>query len=628
MKFQKQVINIVATLFSIYLVHAQEEVEKKQPEELILNPGPIIGTYNKNDLNEVYDESSIEIQCAGKTCTSSSDNVLLDEGKITISNAGTYIFGGELNGQLNIDATKEDLIHLILRNATISSDFGPALYSEKDKCKKLVITTEGQNNISDSTQYPEEVVAEEAENDENKNKSPDACIFISNNLTFNGKGSLEVNGNFSGGIRSKKNLKFVSGKINVVAKDNGIKAKESISVKEAEVNVNAGNSAIRVTKDTDPEEGFIVIDGGKVVVNATNDAIHAETHLTINDGYVEIIDCLEGLEGQMIDITGGDVLINASNDGINASKITHDEVVENLEEDQEADNQVENVDESETLEAEEDSASDDEDYISDEETSITTMIEEEPTEADNGESNYSDLTQKHYENDYQVYIRITGGKVDVRAYGDDLDAIDANGSLYIGGNAEVYASAHYGAAFGHISAIDADGSKIINSNSTAFVTASGRFLNLLDPTDKKGAPLRINMTLEEVYELFPEYTEEEAIDFLHKNEQMVELFGGDPLGSIIVYDQPESVSILQPFVRVLMDLQDEGTPVVIKDSEGNVLIERNPRTQFAIVYYTSPKLVEGETYTVAVGDDILETAVAKTNVVREEEKEFFKIYTN
>jgi len=187
------------------LVHAQENIEEQKPQdELVLIPGPIVGNYNKNDLNEIYDESSIEIQCDGVICTSSSDTVLLEEGKVTLSNAGTYILGGELNGQLNIDATKEDLIHLILRNSTISSDFGPALYSEKDKCKKLVITTEGQNTISDSINYP----LENTENDEGKSKQPDACIFISNNLTFNGKGSLDVNANFADGIRSKKKFKI------------------------------------------------------------------------------------------------------------------------------------------------------------------------------------------------------------------------------------------------------------------------------------------------------------------------------------------------------------------------------------------------------------------------------------
>jgi len=345
MKFIKQIINILAVLLFLNLIQAkdiveetQDTVEEKKPE-LILTPGPISGDYKKNDLNETYDDSSIEIECDGTTCTSSSDDVLLDEGQVTISTEGTYILSGELNGQLTIAATKEDLIHLVLRNATITSDFGPAVYGEK--CKKLVITTEGINTISDTNNYPEsanKVVEEEPveeepveeddddddDDDDEKTKterSPNACIFISNNLTFNGKGTLNVNANFDEGIRCKKNLKFVSGKINVISKGKAIKAKDSISFKQAEVSVDSGSSGIKATKDTDPEGGFVVIDGGKVIVKAVQDGIHAETHLTINGGYVDVVRSKEGLEGQMIDITGGEVYVNALDDGMNSSKV-------------------------------------------------------------------------------------------------------------------------------------------------------------------------------------------------------------------------------------------------------------------------------------------------------------------
>jgi len=328
MKFSIQIIVIFSILFLLNLVYAQDTVaEEEQPTPIELTPGPLTGSYDDIDLNELYDESSITVECNGTSCTSSSDEVLLEDKKVTISNAGTYLFDGELNGQLVIAAQKEDIIHLVLRNATITSDFGPAVYGEK--CKQLVITTEGTNTITDSTSYPEVAVETENTNEpentdkteDKKNKTPNACIFISSNLTFNGKGTLNVNGNYDEGIRCKKSLKFVSGKIDVISKGKSIKAKNSISFKKAEVSVDSGDSGIKVTRDNDPEQGFIVIDGGLITVKAVNDGIHAETHLTINDGYVDVIRSKEGLEGQMIDITGGEIYVNASDDGINSSKI-------------------------------------------------------------------------------------------------------------------------------------------------------------------------------------------------------------------------------------------------------------------------------------------------------------------
>ncbi|ORX75067.1 hypothetical protein BCR32DRAFT_329963 [Anaeromyces robustus] len=584
MKLQKKIKNIFATLFLLNLVHAQDNIEEEKPTEIILTPGPIVGKYNKNDLDEIYDESSIEIQCTGITCNSSSDNVLLDEGKVTISNPGTYILGGELNGQLNIAVSKEDTVHLILRNVTISSGFGPAIYGEK--CKKVIITTEGENTISDSINYLEDTttssiittdeietdiideVNKEIENNETEDKQskpPNACIFIKSNLTFNGKGTLNVHGNFDEGIRSKKNLKVVSGKINVISEGNGIKAKESISIKDGEINVDSVKTGIKVTKDTEPEEGFIVIDGGNIFVKAIKDGIHAETHLTVNDGNIKIIDCEEGLEAQMIDIVGGDIYIDASDDGINASRIG--------------------------------------------------AIKESTIIRNDGQNDIpieESIISDDYNLDEQVYLRITGGKVDVRVEGPDLDGIDSNGSLYIGGNSEVYVGVVYGGTFGGMAAVDSDGFKSINGNTTALITGSGNLP--LQPgapgyTENpengiKGTSGSADLTVEDILRLYPDKTREEAeiiVDLVKENLEN---------GQKIIYDKPESCSYFQPYLRVIIDIQLEGIPILIKDSNDKILIEHKPRAQFGIIFFTSPELIEGETYTIIVGDNIIETVIA------------------
>jgi len=72
--------------------------------------------------------------------------------------------------------------------------------------------------------------------------------------------------------------------------------------------------------------------------------------------------------------------------------------------------------------------------------------------------------------------------------------------LYIGSNADVYSSVHVGAPFGNLGAIDANGSEIIDSNCTVFVTAPGRFSNLIDHSDPRVVSLKKGLTLEEVRE--------------------------------------------------------------------------------------------------------------------------------
>jgi len=628
MKFTKQILNIFVILFLLNLVQAQDTTEEEQPTQIILTPGPLSGEYKENDLNEFYDESSIEIECNGTTCTSSSDEVLLDDGKVTISKAGTYVFDGELNGQLVIAAQKKDLVHLVLRNATITSDFGPAIYG--DKFKKLVITTEGVSTITDSTNYPEVVENEnqDTETKDKKDKVPNACIYISSNLTFNGKGTINVRGNYDEGIRCKKNLKFVSGKIFVVSKGKSIKAKKSISIKQAEINVDSGDTGIKVTQDTDPDEGFIVIDGGLIVVKAVNDGIHAETHLTINDGYVDVIRSSEGIEAQMIDITGGEIYVNAKNDGINSAKIgavkdKNDPTLEELAEKNKVKNSnkstlssengknkekiegFDGFDELGAMEAEEAESSGFVKVTVLENENSVDVVEEEPLDKEN--VSFFELAglptppPKNTENDKQVYVRISGGRVHVAVDGMDVDGIDSNGSLYIGGDAEVFVDHAAGVIYGTLASLDAAGSNVIDILPTALVTSSGKAA--LPPSLD---PSLVNMSVEEIMELYPEHTREKAELFLELLKQMIDENGEFSPPTV----ESDRGTIIQPYIEAEFDLQEPGTPITIKDRNDKVLIQHSPRARFGNLIFTSPKVAEGETYTITIGD-LVTTAVAK-----------------
>ncbi|ORY08498.1 hypothetical protein LY90DRAFT_709086, partial [Neocallimastix californiae] len=231
------------------------------------------------------------------------------DGILSISAAGTYIIKGTLNGQLRIEATENDYVHLILNSVTISSSSGPAIYGIA--ADKVTITLVGDSKLTDTTNYT--VVDEE----------PDACLFVDADLSINGSGSISVTGNYGDAIRCKKDLRLISGKITVpTAIQKGIKAKNSLCIKDGTIDVTSTDSSIKVTRDDDAEKGYIVIDGGNISVSSGNDGIHAETHLTINGGYIDIKKSGEGLEGQMIDILGGEIHILSSDDGINASKIS------------------------------------------------------------------------------------------------------------------------------------------------------------------------------------------------------------------------------------------------------------------------------------------------------------------
>eukprot|EP00833_Pecoramyces_ruminatium_P011554 jgi/Orpsp1_1/1185586/evm.model.c7180000094482.1 len=448
--------------------------------------------------------------------------------------------------------------------------------------------------------------------------------------------------------------------MNVISKGKGIKVKESVSIKEAEISIDSGDTGIKVTMDTDPEKGFVVIDGGKITIKANNDGIHAETHLSIHDGFINVIESGEALEGQMIDITGGEININASNDGINASKIgPHEEEVlpvlmdeegniimafpippkkggkskrtlpetegftNATDDDDDDEHKAERIEDDVTVDDDEDSPSETEtetetENVNDDDDlkkKITTEMQikqakyQTQTEINEPKNNItiSDLFSqafRNYNNDEQVYVRITGGKIHIKNDGDDSDGIDSNGSLYIGGDAEVYVDYAAGTLFGFMATLDASGTGIINNNSTVLLTGS------LEKPMPPPLPDFSSITAEDVYEVYPDFTEKQLSQYM---ELMKELLSSGQENLIEPPSDSDNIIFKQPYVKVVFDeIKKVNTSIIVKDNKGEVLIDHKPKADFVIMLFTSPKINEGETYTIIAGDETV-TAVAQVD---------------
>jgi len=525
MKINNYIVLLVIFVFSS-VVKADDEEETTSlditgdEEELELIPGPVTCEYKKKDLNESYDvDSDISINCNGdcSTCISNHDGVTISEGVVEITTAGTYIVGGNLEGQLRIAATKDDFIHLVLNNANITSFDGPAIFGSK--ADKVTITLVGENLLNDPANYT--LVDEDDE--------PDACLFIDSDLAINGSGNLTVIGNYKDAIRCKKDLRIVNGTINVQsAVDKGIKVKNSLCIKDGNINVNSTDTGIKVTRDDDAEKGYIVIDGGNVVVSSGNDGIHAETHLTINDGFIDIQKSGEGLEGQMIDILGGEIHIISSDDGINASKVGSS-----------------NEDDMGPMGGPMGGPMDDM-------QGMNSMNRTESMRGPMGGSmggsmggpmrdmqgmNSMNRTEsmgpggmsppngmpggmpggKSSEVDSSVYINIVGGKLYITSKGNDVDGIDSNGVLYIGGDAEVYVSVEGGDIYGNMAALDAEGTNAIVPGSTVFATGGGK--NSMGGKNNMGSNKNNGMNGNDNFNNRPRFneTENNMNDFFDEN---------------------------------------------------------------------------------------------------------------
>ena len=291
----------------------------------------------------------------GDSVSVTGTGAAVDQRVVTITAAGTYRLSGEItDGQIAVNAGKEDEIRLILDGFTISNASSSAVYGIKSG--SITITTEEgtDNYISDGTQYQyEEEGADE----------PDAAVFSKDDIILEGSGTLTVTGNYGCGIRSKDDLTVKSGTYVIDAVQDAMKGKDSVEIEGGTFTLNAGEDGIQASNDEEEDKGYVKISdgtfsitaaakgikaetllevtggtididseddavhcngdvniiGGTFTIATGDDGIHADNQVVIDDGTITIIESYEGIEGLMIDINGGVIDVTSEDDGLNAA---------------------------------------------------------------------------------------------------------------------------------------------------------------------------------------------------------------------------------------------------------------------------------------------------------------------
>ena len=191
---------------------------------------------------------------------------------IDITDSGEYIINGEFNNSIYIDTN--DKVVLYLNNITINSSDGPCIANKNDN-ELVIYINDGTINTLEDT-----------------GKSDYAgCIYSNGNLTIDGYGSLNINGNKKKGegIATKnKNITINGGNISIKSKDDGINAGGEIG-------------------------GTITINDGKLFINAKGDGIDSNSNIIINGGILYAIGKPKGGDAALdsdkgIIINGGTVV--------------------------------------------------------------------------------------------------------------------------------------------------------------------------------------------------------------------------------------------------------------------------------------------------------------------------------
>mgnify|MGYP000511987663 FL=1 len=174
--------------------------------------------------NPVSDENNINLNGSSISIEGTGMELSDENRVVTISQPGTYIVKGEMEGgQIIVDVDKTEYVdatvELSLEGMSLTNELTSPIYiaSVDDKCS--ISAKKGTvNTISDgSSAY--------------LNADDDAgAIYSKDDLTLKGKGTLIVNGNYQDAIVSKDDIKINNGTIQVTAADDGIRGKDSVTI--------------------------------------------------------------------------------------------------------------------------------------------------------------------------------------------------------------------------------------------------------------------------------------------------------------------------------------------------------------------------------------------------------------
>ena len=270
-------------------------------------------SYSNRDLDASYDESSTtKVALSGSSATIDGAGAAIQNGVLTISEAGVYVLSGDLSGSVIVEAPEDAKVQIVLANASVQSPDGPAIYvKQADKCF-LTLADSSSNQVEDSAVY---TLAEGQD-------EPDSAIFSKCDLTIQGSGSLTVSGNYLNAVKSKDDLVVSGGDIDVSAVDSGLVGRDKVGIAAGSIRISSGGDGVKSTNDEDASKGFVTVDGGLLQIEAQGKGIKAASILRVAGGSVSVISTDDSLHSNGdVHVIGGDLSLSSGDDGVHADSV-------------------------------------------------------------------------------------------------------------------------------------------------------------------------------------------------------------------------------------------------------------------------------------------------------------------
>ena len=531
---------------------------------------------------------SVTIELNGNSAKASSNSVKISGSTVTITEEATYILSGTLNnGRIVVDADETAKLQIVLNGVDVTAKTSAALYIlEADKV--FVTLADGTSNtLANGGTFT-------AIDDNNI----DGAVFSTQDLTFNGTGSLTVTSPGGHSIVCKDDLVFTGGSYTINAASHGVDANDSVRVTgSTNLTIDAGKDGIHCENTDDPSLGFVYISNGNLRIEAEGDGMAAGAYMQIENGTFDLLvgggsangskassDHFGGFMGggrpgnppsntasaeedstSMKGIKAAtDLLINGGTFNINS-----------------ADDSI-HADGSVTINGGTFEIASGDDAVHAEETLTVTNGTVHITES--------------YEGLEALDIDIRGGDIQLVAADDGLNAAGgADSSGTTGGRDGMFGGGKGGMGGGHGGPGGMGGGMSSASNGNILISGGKLHINASgDGIDANGT-----LTISGGYTVVvgPTQGDTATLDY----DQSATISGGTFIGTGAAGMAQTFSASEQGVVAIRVGNQSAGTAITLKDKTGKTLLSHEPELSFAVVILSSPEILSGETYTITVG---------------------------
>ena len=537
--------------------------------------------FTNRDMKAEYSETdSVLIQLNGNSAAASSNSVKISGSTVTITEEATYIISGTLDGMIVVNADDTAKLQIVLNGVDITSQTSAALYIlEADKV--FVTLAEGTTNaLANGGNF--------TAIDEN---NIDAAVFSKQDLTFNGSGSLTVTSPAGHGIVCKDDLVFTGGTYTVNSASHGLDANDSVRITgTTSVTIDAGKDGVHCENTDDASLGFIYIADGTMNIEAEGDGIAAGAYVQIKNGTFDLLSgggSVNGLKASSGNYGGfrgggpGHMRPNGTQQSANTDeestsmkgiKAANSLLISggNFKIDS-ADDSI-HSDVSVAINGGTFEIASGDDAIHAEETLIVTA----------GTINIT----KCYEGLEALDIEVKGGDIQLVASDDGLNAAGGTDSSGMAGGRD----GMFGGPGGMGGGMPAGNGSIVISGGNLYVNASG------DGIDANGT-----ITISGGYTVVvgPTQGDTATLDY----DRSATITGGTFIGTGAAGMAQTFSDSEQGVVALRVGNQSAGTNITLNDKNGNTVISYAPELSFAVVIFSSPDIISGETYTITVGSN-------------------------